>query len=158
MRLSEAIRLGSTLKPQAVGGWDGKKMRIVRRQGFPWFRIETVGTSCALNAAYEATTGGKSRKVVYLKGTEMAGFRGARRILQRDEIVEEYYTPTEFHAVFYVSAPCPKCGLVDEVKRIVPHLNDRHRLTRTEIADWVETIENQQAEPLPEILEATVAE
>ena len=52
--------------------------------------------------------------------------------------------------------PCPDCGLsgVAALSIVSLHLNDYHRWTRERIADWVETIENQQAESTAEAIMA----
>ena len=54
---------------------------------------------------------------------------------------------------------CPMCGVCGsriDIEGIIFHLNDAHRWTREDIADWVETIENQQVETAvePERIEA----
>lgn len=101
MKLSEAIRLGSLLKPQAFGDmWVG------------------VG-SCAFGAAYDA-----------------AGIT---------------ITTTEASDIWpWLDAPmkCPVCGALEELVTFVisAHLNDTHRWTREEIADWVATVEPQEIE------------
>lgn len=107
MRLSEAIRLGAMLKPQAFGDY-----------------FNSVGT-CALGAACEA-----------------AGVSC--------EAIGDY--ERQFLAVF--AEPCPACGVRPDTGNkytsgfcnTVLHLNDTHRWTREQIADWVETIEQQRAE------------
>lgn len=98
MKLSEAIRLGSMLRPQAFGG------------------LFVANGSCALGAAEEA-----------------AG--GRWMLLWLDH-------PSMF-------APCPDCqrqikGLGMDMPTIA-HLNDSHSWTRERIADWVATIEPQDA-------------
>lgn len=42
--------------------------------------------------------------------------------------------------------PCPACGLRNHYG-LIPHLNDYHEWTRERIADFVESIEQQQAQP-----------
>lgn len=93
MKLSEAIRLGAMLKPQAFGKLS-----------------DGVGT-CALGAAEDAVG--------------MSWF--AAWPLQ--------------HPAF--TAGCPACKYVpDVIDQATPaHLNDVHRWTREQIADWVESIE-----------------
>lgn len=98
MRLSEAIRLGALLKPQA----------------FEHLVIDTplseLAGLCALAGAALAI--GQSK----LHYTEF---------LARWPFTEE-------------TAPCPTChGLEDTVLAMIYHLNDYHRWTREEIADWV---------------------
>jgi hypothetical protein len=99
MRLSEAIRLGAMLHPQAFG----------------WYQRE--GGTCAMGAAMDA-----------------GGF-------QRWPIVE--VSP----------ATCPACacvlhgnGICHATGAIIVHLNDGHRWTREQIADWVQTVEERETE------------
>lgn len=48
-------------------------------------------------------------------------------------------------------AACPQCGRSDSVRNHIPHLNNSikggHNRTREQIADWIEGIEKQQAQP-----------
>lgn len=95
MRLSEAIRLGAMLKPQAFGEYN------------------TGNTTCALGAAMDASN---------LRCSE------------------------ELHVLWSWidgTAMCPACA--DGERHIghiiAAHLNDRHRWTREQIADWVATVE-----------------
>jgi hypothetical protein len=62
----------------------------------------------------------------------------------------------------YTRQACPQCGLVQLNAMIaILHLNDFHRWTREQIADWVETIERAQetvlATEVPVLSEASVA-
>lgn len=107
MKLSDAIRLGSMLKPQGFGG-----LR------------DHVGT-CALGAAEDAVG-----MIWWVKfGSHPA-----------------------------LMATCPACGdatTYDSNLNTVAHLNDDHRWTREQIADWVATIEPADAPAQAEI-ETTV--
>lgn len=102
MRLSEAIRLGAMLKPQAFGDYS-----------------VGVGT-CALGAAHEAL--GKNA----------------------DDESEWWWPELPRDAI------CPSCGGMRHsdssfaVGGVIAHLNDVHKWTREQIADWVETIEREQ--------------
>jgi hypothetical protein len=40
---------------------------------------------------------------------------------------------------------CPECHGKRVLARLIPHINDDHGWTREQIADWVATIEPQQA-------------
>jgi len=51
---------------------------------------------------------------------------------------------------------CFVCGTY--VESIVPHINDEHRWTREQIADWVETIESPAPQAVGEALTADVVE
>lgn len=95
MRLSEAMRLGSMLRPQAYGTSDGP-------QG-----------ACALGAALDAI--GKT--------------------------TNRYSTAANHFPVLCGEAPHPISGETLRVLTIVRVLNDEHRWTREQIADWVETLE-----------------
>ena len=100
MKLSEAIRLGSLLRPQSFWRlWDGK-------------------TSCALGAAYEA-----------------AGLL--------PKLPDEH----ALYAIFpllRLRRRCPDCSYLDRVKNVVTHLNDQHKFTREQIAEWVTTVEPEE--------------
>lgn len=40
--------------------------------------------------------------------------------------------------------PCSECGHLDVAISIIWHLNDSHRWTREQIADWVESVEPKE--------------
>ena len=97
MKLSEAIRLGAMMMPQA-------------------FRtLLTDDGACALGAALLAV--------------------GARP----EEAVRSALNRWPWAST--VSADCPRCGRSRTVFRVITHLNDRHRWTREQIAEWVAGIE-----------------
>lgn len=103
MKLSEAIRLGSMIRPQAFGDH---------------FR---GGGSCAMGAAMEAVgmTRGSEEPPEWLAMLSATGIRG-----------------------------CPVCHAPqNNAIGVSIHLNDWHRWTREQIADWVETIERQTEQP-----------
>lgn len=98
MRLSEAIRLGATMRPQAFG--------------VAMFN----GRSCAMGAASEAL----------------------------GITIEDFLDwPADIRATFRLLRKCPVCQ-IEESMCAVAHVNDVHRWTREQIADWVEL-----HEPLP---------
>ena len=110
MKLSEAIRLGSMMKPQCFG------------------LMHDDGATCAFGAALDAI--GK---------------------------LHECYSeePQEWHDTGAFIAECPQCHdtmrYVDQYKaNTLAHLNDTHRWTREQIADWVSTIEAQTEQPATE--------
>jgi hypothetical protein len=48
-----------------------------------------------------------------------------------------------------VSANCPSCGRSCPVFGVITHLNDNHRWTRGQIAEWVAEIEPTDLAPRP---------
>ena len=118
MKLSEAIRLGSMLKPQA----------------FHCLR-DARGGVCASGAAFDAigVLDALCADVGKLTLTE---------IRSRNQAIIAAVAP---QWILLLNAPtvCPQCGQ-RSAWLLIPHLNDRHRWTRERIADWVETIENAQ--------------
>lgn len=144
LKLSEAIRLGAMNKPQSYGTFYGKDLRVSRTAKFPWFRFEVVETSCALGAAYEAIGAGY-REVTEPAGAAGSSFRGKPYVLKRPQVFQIYDTPYEWSRVFWIETPCPVCRRIEQIKRVIPHLNDKHRWSREQIADWVERIEKEMA-------------
>ena len=128
MRLSEAIRLGAMLRPQAYGGF---------YQSFKYPDGSSVVGSCALGAAAEAI--GAVAKV--------CGFGYDHDPLRR--------IGKNWPSAIGTIAACPCCQdetvalvfagtrrqfrlrTVVNVISAVSHLNDRHRWSREQIADWV---------------------
>lgn len=106
MKLSEAIRLGAMLKPQAFG------------------LCYSDGRTCAMGAAWDAI--------------------GKLHVTASDPSID---FGDSYWAVAGVS--CPVCGRASGSGMAVAHLNDDHRWTREQIADWVETIERAQEPPVP---------
>jgi hypothetical protein len=116
--LSEAIRLGAMLGPQAFE-------KVYNRR--------TKGT-CAFGAAMLAAT--------HLKAGDL----------------EYGYPEAVWPWMKQFDIPCPVCGESEKrfVSIISHHLNDTHRWTREAIADWVQTIEDQQQTMSePEMIEVT---
>lgn len=115
MKLSEAIRLGSMLKPQAFG------------------MISHDGGTCAIGAAYDAV------------GIDIFHLRDSLPIAERAMVVYGKLP------MLQTASECPVCGYLLEVGFVLTHLNDHHRWTREQIADWVETVElavtERSAEP-----------
>src|ERR1051326_1684497 len=149
MKLSEAINAGAKIRPQSFGGLFGVR----------WFRK----TSCALGAAFEAAEVGTHKA----PNDSTAPFRGQR---SESMTATVYETPPEWFDVFYHTVECPQfCGKSDAMYRMIPHVNDDHRWTREQIAEWVARIEAvveeaasqrkaataSQDSEWPEIIEAT---
>lgn len=139
MRLSEAIRLGSLIRPQAYYAW-----------------FDDDGSSCAIGAALEAC--GVPFKPV---NNEQAGV--ILKEFQRSEYYQEFKqglasSPTN----------CPVCGeavlngewqkhVKPNITSVIVHLNNDHRWTREQIAAWVETHEKPVERPAQERLELVLA-
>ena len=108
LKLSEAIRLGATLHPQATGVY-----AVGNAHG------EVLAT-CALGAALVAI--GQNPMIAS----------------ELDDIPAEWIPPGGFL--------CPACLYGDysnHLDNMVGHLNDDHHWTREQIADWVETVEQE---------------
>jgi hypothetical protein len=54
----------------------------------------------------------------------------------------------EWMDVFYRVFVCPQCPDARGLSELIPHLNDKHRWTREQIAQFVETIEQQASRTL----------
>lgn len=139
MTFSDAIRLGAMMKPQAFGG-----LTAVRSIGLLGLREEVIGT-CALGAAFDAA----GCPNVPMADGESAGTptRGA------DKPTTKTLVPPDWAHLFLsvgcpVASPCPVMAH-GVMHSIVAHLNDDHRWTREQIADWVESVECAH-EPQPQ--------
>ncbi len=133
MKLSEAIRLGAMMKPQHFDteSWFTTK-KVDRDSGF--LKLlglrRSVECSCVMGAAIE----GANLDDEMLQGEN--GWPQKWRLKQK--------------------IACPQCGVSNNASAgfdlrlydVLTHLNDHHRWTREEIADWVESIENAQTAPV----------
>lgn len=122
MKLSVAIRLGSMLVPQCIG------------QSVDWHRDVTgqpVVAACALGAAGLAIG--------------QWPLRMEPGIMRRDSV----WNPCDSWPWTVCDVACPQCCVWysggANVVAIIAHLNDTHRWTREQIADWIATIEPQEA-------------
>lgn len=149
MKMSEAMRLGAMMAPQAYGDLEatsvteirdrrwyhrllGLKGRVVGRRG-------TTGT-CALGAAFAA---GNCRRVI----TGSPGGYAFRGEMPKTGVLREtIVVPSDWSDLLFSEYPCPQCGRLDVLGRILPHLNDDHRWTREASADFVDGIERARAE------------
>lgn len=125
MKLSEAIRLGSMLKPQARG---------------VFYNCDNKST-CANGAALDA--------IGALDTDEECSSLNNTRLCEA------------FPLAAATGHGCPVCGtpqtIGGEFYWVIAHLNDSiHKWTREQIADWVETIEAQHAEPVREAAQIEV--
>jgi hypothetical protein len=118
MKLSEAIRLGSMLKPQAFN------------------ELAADGKTCALGAAYEAV------------GMAIDARWGTQEEIQQRKARIRAEFPLIYQSDLAFVAPCGCLGGTlhfTDVGAAIIHLNDHHRWSREQIADWVATIEPQEA-------------
>lgn len=131
MTFSEAIKLGAMQKSQTFG-----QEKAVRRKWL--FFGPKIESSCAIQAAIDAAG---CVTIPYDKPRDgNDGFRPGRTT----GVVK---MPDEWLSVIHRSEPCPVCNAVAPLHRIVAHhLNDKHRWTRTRIAEWVATIEQKVEE------------
>lgn len=131
MKLSEAIRLGATLRPQARG--------VLRTHPGRGHKAST----CAIGAAFEALGVKVTRQRLKVPGIDTRG-----KVIPAGEMVENRYWPSEFLEFVHIKTTCPLCGMVSVVLKLIPHLNDQHLGSREFIATWIEIIEKQQEEML----------
>ena len=116
--LSEAIRLGATLRPQA------------RRSYF--LSVRGVISSCALGAAAEACG-------VDVKFCEFSG------VLSYNPVNLQAMIDKRFPILLALAQdPRLNDGGMVTLMDLVLKLNDAEGWTRNQIADWIETIERQQ--------------
>lgn len=133
MRLSEAIRLGAMMKPQAFGVERGR----VRRPGLRGLFQPRIETTCALAAALDAVGPLPTKEIPAAQATALRGHVSPGKTLAT-------VFPEEW-ALVNLGVSCPACnGFPVPVFNLISHLNDTHRWTREQIADWVEQIELQQ--------------
>lgn len=130
MRLSDAIRLGSTLRPQAFGGL----VTMVKTDG----QAPVIG-SCAMGAAAEAL------------GIITIDVNGHADV---DTPAYERWWASFRAPLHLYSCPDPKCTYTNRhsmcLNTAVVHLNDAHCWTREAIADWVATVEPLESAPIEE--------
>lgn len=136
MKLSEAIRLGSMLGPQSYRSLETRRRKYILFGPY-------VNHYCALGAAFKAV--GATEKIVTLEQDEVShgGFRGASTI-KRKAGTKVSYVQHPWSDLTWLNATCPQCEHADVIHRLIPHMNDKHRMTREAIADFVEQIERAQ--------------
>jgi hypothetical protein len=141
MKLSEAIRLGSMIGPQAYGA----RRKTVKR-GFLGLFGPKVEAFCAMGAAYAAV--GASTVTRPARPGELAGAeRGGISRYQGGELVTFITCP--WYTFLERITPCPACSRDEmELDRLIAHLNDKHKWTRERIADFVETLEPKDPDVL----------
>jgi hypothetical protein len=114
MKLSEAIREGSKIRPQGF---------------LDWFEVRDGQVcSCAMGAAYEAVRPAKAAEWIEL-------------LKEEGELFDDLNFAKLFPGLPTTNTfPCPACdkwGLL-MLTQAAGHLNDDHEWTREAIADWVE--------------------
>ena len=133
IKLSEAIRLGSMIRPQTYGRLYGARdVPIVG--DVLGLRQERVA-SCALGAAYEAA--GCPSKTI----TAVADAVGTREPVKAGAAAIMVTVPPQWTWSLGAAASCPMCDRRDVVIRLIAHLNDEHLWSRERVADWIETLE-----------------
>jgi len=123
MKLSEAMMLGATLRPQARGSFYSRR----------FFGLFGEKTSCALGAAYEA---GNIQVVGFSPGAQTLDSRGS------STSTLAYQVPAEWWRIISATYVCPACPKILVGSEMIPHLNDHHRWSRQQIAEWVKLIED----------------
>ena len=133
MRMSEAIRLGAMLGPQARG-------TLTRQHRKYGFFGPVVTEYCALGAAFAAVGAPTVEGTYSESGPHSAGFRG--NAIKHKAGDKYHYVDHPWVELTWQQHSCPACpsGTM-EVYRLIPHLNDTHRWTREQIAYWLEAIE-----------------
>ncbi len=137
MKLSEAIKLGAMLKPQGIG-----ENSI----------HATSPATCAWGAAIEAAA--VPARIARIE--EIAGQAPARGTNGGATHSTVYAIPREWQRIAGTRVVCPACLMADGVYRIIPHLNDDHRWTREQIADWIATMETEEAAPAEVVTSGSV--
>lgn len=139
MKLSEAIRTGAKIRPQAFGSLEETEV-ITEKVG--WFkrRFRREKRTCALGAAFEAT-GARTETRIVPAGYITSPFRGQSVTLEQEAAINVVVHPAEWNAIYYYQSECPQCEKPDEVNSLIVHLNDDHKWKREEIALWVARME-----------------
>ncbi len=124
MKLSEAIRLGAMLRPQSFGiGSD--------EHGDCALGAAVRAAGCPVHAARDGDMSTREER----PGVAMVSVD----------------FPIEWNLAYF--STCPECAETLPRYSLIPHLNDKHRWTREQIADQVEIWERQVAastEPMPQ--------
>lgn len=138
MKLSEAIRNGSKLRPASEHGW------------VDWDEKGNPRT-CALVAACEATGLISHDGTTWHAGKD-AHVSRPQHVDARTGVVEEpgafaVVMPPEWSLISNAReippCPCKVHGLSDEVMTIIWHLHDIHRWSREAVAEWIGTVEEK---------------
>lgn len=144
MQLSEAIRLGAMLGPQAYGRLEDIRYAVRETQFFGTI-IVLRKAYCALGGAFEAA-GCATRSAV--EDGQIQPFRGTANAIGSPVSIIE--TPRAWLPVLWVMVHCPLCGCAESgewrntqpLHRVIAHLNDDHHWSREEIATFVSGAES----------------
>ncbi len=123
MKLSDAIREGAKLRPQGFGDFFGVWGTLEKPETF---------TSCAVGAALEVSIPLVAQLLASGSVDGVLGFRGLEAL-------------ETFPALKRQGIGCPVPDCKDEygtefgqiLLNVIAHLNDVHRWTREQIADWL---------------------
>lgn len=132
VNISDAIRIGSKIRPQQFGGFYGARTREGTILGLAEDRV----TSCALGAAFEA---------VHLKREPVrtSGPWVGRNVTDAINLSEPAYVlPEAWNWILRQTTACPVCKIEFLAVNLISHMNDDHKLSREAIADFVETVES----------------
>lgn len=143
MKLSEAIRLGSMLGPQAYGVLQREVSTRKWLMGLIGPLVKTT-EYCAMGAA-QAASGDETETRIADGTVALVSRDGTARVLAVGECYTLLKSAREWRETMSARSECPSCKLFDDVALLIPHLNDNHRWTRERIAEFVETIERQIA-------------
>lgn len=136
MRLSVAIRLGAMVHPQGFGS-------LVNASDPYAFDKATIQRTCALGAAWVASGGGSYVETVKTPIVNARGSAAVGASILRLEI------PIEWEITLRLETLCPvnDCSGHGPLAGAIQHLNDDHRWTREQIADFVERVEQASSAP-----------
>lgn len=143
MKLSEAIKLGSMLRPQSHGDLYETRDRPLHQNGVLGLVVKERVASCALGAAFEA--GGIGTRMATEEEARQDAGKPFRGVHNPNAPTQYYLVPREWNVLLHSETACPQCGHEDTLNRIIPHLNDGHEWKREAIALFVEQIERATA-------------
>lgn len=132
MRLSDAMRLGAALRPQAFGHLHRHHVREGQ-------------TTCAMGAAAEAIG--------------LLRFDETGAALQTTDQSIDHSLRRVWPWLLKQQCHCGVCPVTGMALAVILHLNDHHRWTREAIAQWVAGIEREigyeeRTVPTPDLVEA----
>ncbi len=120
MTLAEAMRLGAMQTPQAFEDYANHN-----------------GGTCALGAAMIGSGACTMHQLLNLTGDEEDGLIAVYPILTGQRVVCPHPDCKSFH-YSSIEKRMVDCVMAGHLSQIIAHLNDAHRWTRPQIADWLE--------------------